>query len=174
MLLVQRGSQRCAMASSTLPDKRYALRSPHTRPPDCLRRPLPSTPCVIGLVWRLLQGRRGSDARPHVADIARVLGRSERQLRRDWKQSRQEPLRNVLTYACLSFAWAQIAHGEKARAVALSAGFRSYWNFNRQSKAYGLCTARDVRKGAPVHISLDLIEDEIRKWDATQSFTRPD
>jgi hypothetical protein len=117
---------------------------------------VPSSACVCGLVWRHLDAHPCE--RPAVGEIARAIGMTERQLRRRWHAKRVEPLRSLVTYACVTYAWCLIARGTKTEAAIRLAGFRNRWNFNRQSRAFGLRSASGCADGAPLQISADSIQ----------------
>ena len=116
--------------------------------------PTLSEPCVVGVIWRCLDNARGG--RPTVQAIAHVLRRSERRLRREWRQHQTSygfhSLRELITYACLSYGLLLISRGDKCVAASRLAGFRSHWNFNRQAKLYAGGTARASRARAQIQL----------------------
>ena len=107
----------------------------------------PVTPqCVAGLVWRLLQ--HAPQNAPSVVQIAALYRRPTRRLRREWQAlygGRSCGLRDVIARAKLEFAWRQIRRGDKCLGSSRTAGYKSYWHFNRQTKRYAGCTAQQIR-----------------------------
>jgi len=107
---------------------------------------------IVALVWRLLEAHPG--CRPSVADIARATSMSVRYLRRALRRSGHEPLRNVITYGCLTWGWLLIAQGTKPTAASRLAGFRNHWNFNRQSRRWAGRSSKDIAQGLPDQLPL--------------------
>ncbi len=123
--------------------------------------------CVIGLVWRHLEGHPGRQ--PRVADLATAFESSPRTVRRIWRERiGGDSIREVMTYARVMYGLRLIAQGVKPEAAALMAGFRSYWNFNRQCKRYCGQTASHWRAGTPFQISEREVADALHELlDAT-------
>jgi hypothetical protein len=120
-------------------------------------------PAVIGLVWRELEAQPGH--RPSLADLSRVTAYSVRPLRRAWNRSGYPSLRHVITYGCVSWAWLLISQGVKPTAASRLAGFRSHWNFNRQSRRWGGRSSRDVGTVGPHQLPIDEIRAALRQFD---------
>ena len=115
---------------------------------------IPSTIDICAHIWHQLE--RYPDCRPRQADIARALGADPRRLRRLWRQAGRAPMREMITYGCLSYAlWLISTQRCKAIAAARQAGFRSFWNLNRQCKRYAGCTTRHCRDRFPLRLDLD-------------------
>ena len=133
--------------------------------------PLPSTIVMIGLAWRILERR--PDVRPSVADLARACGRTERRLRREGHAHHARlthlPLRDIITYACLTKAWVDIHNGQQCVGSSRSAGFRSHWNFNRQTKAYSGVSAAKIRSVLPVQFDAGEVRRLLEQFDTAAS-----
>lgn len=136
--------------------------------------PLPSTIVMIGLTWRMLERR--PDVRPSVEDLARACGRTALRLRRDWHAHHARltrlSLRDVITYACLTKAWVDIHDGQQCVGSSRSAGFRSHWNFNRQTKAYSGISARAIRVVLPLQFDLGEISKTLKEFDESAFLRR--
>lgn len=86
-----------------------------------------------------------------------MFGTSARRLRREWKSSGRPALRQVMTFGRVLYASYLVqSEGCKAIAAARQAGFKSYWNFNRQSKKYLGYTAR--HHGAKAYPLIDTVQ----------------
>ena len=109
-------------------------------------KPLPSTAELCAYVWHHLETHH--DCRPKQADLAAALGFRSRQLRRRWKDTGHPKVRNMITYGCLSYGlWLVHAEQCKATAAMRQAGFKNYWDANRQCRKYtgrtvGRCRAK--------------------------------
>jgi hypothetical protein len=114
---------------------------------DVQRRDLPSVPAMIGVVWVLLDRLRGRGDRPRVSDLAGAIRWPVRRLRREWRAHGRPSLRSLVSFGCVTYARQLISEGVKPSAAVVSAGLKSYWNFNRQSKQYSLGTAKQARRG---------------------------
>ncbi len=125
-----------------------------------LRLPALNRRCVIGLVWRHLDGHPSRP--PKVADLAQAFDCSARCLRRTWQlQVGGDSLRDVMTYGRMAYALRLVARNVKPEAAAMMAGFRNYWNFNRQCKRYCGRTASHWRANTPLQISEREIADAL-------------
>jgi AraC-like DNA-binding protein len=105
------------------------------------RQTIPTTADICAHVWHWLEMH--PDVRPRLSDLASTIGMSPRALRRAWQHTGRPRLRELITYGCLSYAaWLIATDGWKPIAAARQAGFRSYWNLNRQCKKYTGSTVR--------------------------------
>src|SRR5262245_1998881 len=99
-------------------------------------------PVAIRLVWQCLDT---GHCRPTSADLAAVLGVSERHLRRAQQRHRAARWRELITYGCLLYALREISCGVKVEAAMRLAGFRNRTNFNRQVREYFACRPIEFR-----------------------------
>ena len=90
-------------------------------------------------------------SKPTVQELAAYFCLRPRQLRRYWRRSQQgRTLRWLITAACVHHAWSLMSEGTKCEAAIVLSGFKSRWNFNRQSRLLGGRGARECRHGVPV------------------------
>jgi AraC-like DNA-binding protein len=97
-------------------------------------RPVLDTSRGVRLVWEELAARPGR--RPRPVDLARRLGRTLPQLRRDQRANRAAPVGTLITYGCVAYAVRLIANGVKCEAAMRLVGFRNRSNFNHDVRDY--------------------------------------
>lgn len=114
---------------------------------------LPSDVELCAVIWSHLDAH--PDCRPSQTGIARALGIEPRRLRRAWHCAGRTPVRTMITRACLLYAlWLIYNHHCKAVAAVRVAGFRSYWNANRQFKRYTGYTFGQCRDTLPLGLDI--------------------
>ena len=128
-------------------------------------QPLPTAAELCAVVWWHLE--KHPDSRPLQEDIARILGMSPRRLRRAWQETGRSSVRELITYGCLSYAlW--LIHADHCKAVAAVqlAGFRSYWNANRQCRRYAGCTLGRTRERFPFKLDIHQLQAKLAELRA--------
>ena len=141
--------------------------------PDCLllawteakRRQGMSTnlhlPRAQRLIWLGLDSHPG--VRPRVADMSRMVGVGELELRRSLRRNHAAPCRAMITYGCLTYAARLIADGMKVEAAMSLAGFRNKTVFCRNCRDY---------LGFQPHALRGRSIDPLIDWDGIESSIR--
>jgi AraC-like DNA-binding protein len=95
------------------------------------------------LIWRWLDAHPGM--RPRVADMARMAGVSELELRRGLRHDHASTCRAMITYGCMTYAARLIADGMKVEAAMSLAGYRNKTVFCRNCRDYLGCQPHELR-----------------------------
>ena len=115
------------------------------------RRPLPtvarSEPWfkeVEGIVHRILSAH---GKRPHVSEVAEALELTSLRLRRTLRDDYAGTCREMIAYACVSFAVERIKAGWKVEAAMRAAGLRNKTSFCKECREFFGCQPHEFHGG---------------------------